>query len=218
MTAAMDRDDLDEASRQGALAGPSVVERALAAPSRTARLAGIAAAPAVEDRAELIPALARLASGPDRRTAIPAALAARTIARRLAQHELPDDLAADDVASWRASCEAIARRGELFVEVRVIALETAAELARAIDPGALGFELPALLADSDPALRAAAVDLVPRPVPAALRPALVATFTGDADPQVRLAAAAALCSDDGDLDRLRALVKDPGSAGARCLR
>src|SRR5690348_14441508 len=106
MTAAMDRGDIDEAGRQGMLAGPVVVEKALAGPARATELAGIAAAPAVEDRAELLPALAALAAGPDRRTAIPAARAARTIARELAAHDLPDDLAPADLEPWRAAFEA----------------------------------------------------------------------------------------------------------------
>ncbi|MBA3542469.1 MAG: hypothetical protein H0T79_22835, partial [Deltaproteobacteria bacterium] len=72
MRAAIERGDLDEAARQGAMAGPVIVERALASRDRTTQLAGIVAATEVEDRAELLPALATLASGPDRRTAIPA--------------------------------------------------------------------------------------------------------------------------------------------------
>ena len=98
MRAALERGDLDEAVRQGALAGPVVVERALHAGDRATRLAGIAAAPVVEDRAELLDALADAAGGPDRRTAIPAAAAARAIARELERQGRPDDLAADDVA------------------------------------------------------------------------------------------------------------------------
>src|SRR5690349_13673504 len=93
MTAAMSRGDIDEAARQGALAGPVVVEKALHSANRATRLAGIAAAPAVADRAELLPALADAAAGPDRRTAIPAARAALAIANELVAHELPDDLA-----------------------------------------------------------------------------------------------------------------------------
>ena len=67
MKAAMERGDIDEASRQGVLAGPAVVEAALASPDRATRLAGIAAAPAVDDRIELLDALAQVAAGPDAR-------------------------------------------------------------------------------------------------------------------------------------------------------
>ena len=45
MTAAIERGDLDEAARQGALAGPGVVEQALRSNVRETVLAGIVAAP-----------------------------------------------------------------------------------------------------------------------------------------------------------------------------
>jgi hypothetical protein len=158
MTAALDRGDLDEVARQGALAGPSIVEHALASHDRAAQLAAIVAAPAVEDRVELLPALARVAATTDRRTAIPAARAALAIARAFGQRELPDDVAADDVEIWRASFEALARSSAHLVETRVLALETAHVLAR----DQLGFDLAAILADPDPdvALAAAAIACV----------------------------------------------------------
>ncbi|MGE5187357.1 MAG: hypothetical protein ACM31C_35165 [Acidobacteriota bacterium] len=161
MTSAFERGDLDEAARQGALAGPVVVERALASATRATQLAAIVAAPAVEDRAELLPALARVAGGPDRRTAIPAARAARTIARELAKQGLPDDLAPGDLDDWRAAFETIARGHDHFVEVRVIALDTASALAHVVDPSALGFDRDAFAKDPDPALRTEAAALVP---------------------------------------------------------
>jgi hypothetical protein len=158
MTAALDRGDLDEVARQGALAGPTIVEQALASHDRVAQLAAIVAAPAVEDRVELLPALARVAGTTDRRTAIPAARAALAIARGFGQHELPDDIAPDDVESWRASFEALARSGAHLVETRVLALETAHALAR----DQLGFDLAVLLRDPDPdvALAAAVIACV----------------------------------------------------------
>src|SRR5688572_16998702 len=97
MTDAFERGDIDEASRQGVLAGPSIVEEAFDVPVRSTKLAAIVAAPRVEARPELLPALAELASSADRRVAIPAAHAARTIARELSLRELPDDIADDDV-------------------------------------------------------------------------------------------------------------------------
>ncbi len=158
MTAALDRGDLDEVARQGALAGPSVVERALASHDRVAQLAGIVAASAVEDRVELLPALARVAATTDRRIAIPAARAALTIARAFGQRERPDDIAPDDVEDWRASFEALARSSTHLVETRVLALETAHALAR----DQLGFDLAPMLADPDPdvALGAAVIACV----------------------------------------------------------
>ena len=218
MTAALDRGDIDEAARQGALAGPAVVEKALVAASRTTRLAAIAAAPITEDRAELLPDLADVAAGPDRRTAIPAARAAVKIATELSQHDKPDDLAAEDVAAWRARFESIARNADHFVEVRIAALDTAQALG--------GFDLPAALADPDPLLRTEALDLTPRPAPDPLRAALAQTVTSDADPRVALAAARLLCADDPKagiaalgavgVARLAKLPRDRDAA--RCLR
>jgi hypothetical protein len=158
MVAALARGDLDEVARQGAIAGPAAVEKSLAGPGRDSVLAGIVAAPAVEDRAELLPALARVAAGPDRRTAIPAARAARTIAAELAAHELPDDLAPGDVDDWRARFAELALARDHFVEVRIAALDAASSLAHVNDPAALGFDA-ALLTDPDPLVAAEAQSL-----------------------------------------------------------
>ena len=196
MTNALERGDIDEAGRQGVLAGPAIVEKGLASPKRSTRLAAIAASVAVDDRAELLPALAVQASSADRRTAIPAALAARTIARELAKNELADDLGPDDIATWRALFEQVAGNQRRFIEVRVLALDTVSSLATVVDPTSLGFDLNVALKDPDPALRAAAVQLVPRPTPAALRQPLAAAVLGDADNKVALGAAQALCGDD----------------------
>lgn len=204
MRAAIDRGDLDEAARQGAQAGPAVIEAALAAPDRAARLAGIAAAAPSDaelpaGRAELLDALARAAAQPDRRTAIPAARAAREIARSLLGHarpagaapDLPDDLSAADVAAWREAWAQLAARTDLWIELRVLALDTAA----ALDPGGTGVELAAALSDLDPAYRRAVLAVVPMPVPQGLRGTLAAAVAKDEDPAVALAAAAILCAD-----------------------
>ena len=197
MRAAMLRGDVDEAARQGELAGPVIIEEALAAPDRPARLAAIAAAPSVEGRAELLEALAVVARGPDRRTAIPAARAARTIARELTERELPDDIASDDVIAWRDAWAAIAARADRWIELRVLALDTAAALDRAATPGAdgIGMRLDTALADHDPAFRRAAIAVVPSPVPATMRTALATALAKDTDADVALAAAQALCFD-----------------------
>lgn len=232
MKAAMERGDIDEASRQGVLAGPAVVEAALASPDRATRLAGIAAAPAVDDRIELLDALAQVAAGPDARSAIPAARAARAIARGFARTELPDDLAPADVAAWRDRWSTLALARDRWVEVRVLSVE----IALALDPSGMPFA--AVLAEPDPAVRRAAVSAVPMPVPEALRPALAATVTNDADPQVALGAAQALCADlvadpakpvldalgSQGIARLKTLAATPGLSRAmkrdlaRCLK
>jgi hypothetical protein len=200
MRAAMERGDVDEAARQGVNGGAFVVEAALNAPDRAARLAGIVAAPDVEGRAELLDALANVAGGADRRIAIPAARAARAIARELAERELPDDIASDDAITWRDVWAALAMRGDRWIELRVLALDTAAALDRAATvPGAapqrIGVALDIALGDRDPAFRRAAVANVPAPVPAVMRAPLGKAIASDTDEDVALAAAHALCFD-----------------------
>lgn len=193
MRAAFEHGDLDAAARQGMLAGPAVVEQALGSPDRMTRLAAIAAAPIVEDRAELLDALARVAGGADRRTAIPAAGAARAIARELAGHDRPDDLAEDDLATWREAWAALAMRGDRWIELRILALDTAAALdLTGIHAGA-GVDLAAALRDPDPAFRRAAATIVPLPAAATTYAALAGAVVHDRDPDVALGAAQSLC-------------------------
>jgi len=235
MTAAFEAGDRDEASRQGVAAGPAVIEEALTTGTRAAQLAAITAAPAAEARFELLPALATSAGSGDRRTAIPAARAARRIARELAQSALDgdgmDELGTDDVATWRALFDDLAKNPHRFIEVRVLALDTVAALAQVIDPNALGFDLAASLADPDPALRAIAVGNVPRPTPESARAPLANAVKNDADDKLALIAAQALCGDDPQaalaflgaqgIDRIKTLVagKPPRTTrdARRCL-
>jgi hypothetical protein len=165
MVAALDRGDVDECSRQGQLAGFSIVSKALTSSVARERLAGGIAAPAVEDAAELLPVLAIAASAADHRIAVPAARAAWTIAHVLAEHGLPDDLTPDDIDAWRASFELIAHDHDRFVEVRVRALAIATELAHVVDPRAVGFDAKLFAADADPDVRAEAAALAPYDIP-----------------------------------------------------
>jgi hypothetical protein len=235
MRAAIDRGDIDEAARQGMLAGPSIIVTALAAPDRPARLAGIAAAPSATDRENLLLPLAKLAAKPDRRTAIPAATAARTIARELARRtDPPDDIPLEDIATWRDRWAELARGADRWIELRVIALDTAAALDRT---GGIGVDLAAALADPDPAFRRAAIAVVPMPVPPSMRAPLAQAVVKDTDAAVALAAAATLCADlavdpvqpvldalgGPGIERIRALVTGSGSPALikdakRCLR
>lgn len=230
MRAAIDRGDIDEASRQGVLAGPAVIEEALAAVDRSARLAGIAAAPQATDRLELLAPLARTAAGPDRRVAIPAAHAARTIARDFGHRDLPDDIAVEDIATWAAEWTKLARDRERWIELRVVALDVAVALDRAVDLGPM-------LVDPDAAFRRAAIEVIPMPVPVALHAPLATVVAKDNDPAVALAAAATLCTDLATdppqpilaalgqlgLDRIKSLVTGSGpklqlADAKRCLR
>ncbi|MFN0248152.1 MAG: hypothetical protein ACKV2T_14775, partial [Kofleriaceae bacterium] len=214
MKAALEKGDLDEASRQGVLAGPAVIESALASRDRATVLAGIAAAPRVEGRADLLEVLGTLAAGPDRRVAIPAARAAVAIAREMVQPDPPDDLADADLVLWRDRFAEIANDRARWIEVRVLAVDAAAYLERArrpamnagpSSPGTIAFD-PAraeilgvawtrAMADPDPAFRRAVLAHVPAPTPPAMWPHLVKVIGADADPHVALAATAALCAD-----------------------
>lgn len=142
MKAALEAGDLDRAGLQGVLAGPAVVEQALTSRDRATRMAGIAAAPATDDRIELLEPLASAAAGPDRRTAIPAARAgvsiARELAREVAEGDLPDDVAAEDVLRWRDAWGEIARDRSRWIEVRVLALDVTAALDASVHASAMG--------------------------------------------------------------------------------
>jgi hypothetical protein len=214
MRAAFERGDADEAARQGALAGPVVVERALGDPDRMTRLAAIAASPIVEDRAELLDALARVAAGPDRRTAIPAAAAARTIARELASHDRPDDIADDDIVTWRTAWAALAGRSDRWIELRLLALDTAA----ALDHGGPGVELAAALRDPDPAFRRAASSVIALPAPPSTHAALADAVIRDVDPQVALAAAQTLCMSFSAAADARPILDALGAPGLARIR
>jgi len=200
MAAAVERGDADEASRLGVLAGPAVVEDGLRSQLRSTQLAAVAAAPMVEARSELLPELATLAQSGDRRVAIPALRAARTIARELAtaagDGETADDLDPDDLTTWRALFEGLVANPHRFVEVRVLAIDTVAALSRVITPTEVGFDLAGVLGDPDPAIRLIAILNVPRPTPASARTALVSAVTSDVDDAVALAAAQVLCGDE----------------------
>jgi len=145
MRAAIDQGDLDEAARQGALAGPAVIEQALVAKDRPTRLAAILAAPLADGGFDLLEALSQVAIDPDRRVAIPAARAARAIAYELSRHDIPDDIAVADLAQTRDIWVAIAIDRERPITLRVLALETAAAIDRLVSSG-IGVALPAALA------------------------------------------------------------------------
>jgi len=229
MRAAVERGDLDEAARQGAMAGPAVVERALASRDRTTQIAGIAAARLVEDRAELLAPLARIAGGGDRGTAQPAAEAARAIARELAARDRSDDLAPGDLAAWQAAWADLALRGDRWIELRVAALDAAASL----DPAGIGVDLAAALGDADLEFRRAVVVAVHLPVSPRAHAALAGAIVHDVDALTALGAAQSLCLSleaaprkpildavgPAGIARLRALVTaPPAGATATALR
>jgi len=203
LAAAYVRGDLDEVARLGGQLGASGLAPLLAGPAAPA---AIAAAPAAPDAWELLADLAVPAAGWDRALAAPAARAAAQIARHLDAGGVERaEIADDDLAASQATWLALARRADRWADVRVHALEVVARVAaaRAGDDPAPGgaappaYDLAGFLADGDPEVRRAALELLPQPLPAPLRPALATAVADDADPAVALAAAQALCADLG---------------------
>jgi hypothetical protein len=118
-------------------------------------------------------------------------------------------------------------RGDRWIELRLLALDTAA----ALDPAGVGVELGAALHDPDPAFRRAAATIVPLPAPPASYAALAGAVIGDTDPEVALGAAQSLCMSVDDvrrpvldalgaagLARIRALVTSERSPDATAVR
>jgi hypothetical protein len=233
----------DIAGLRRAGAGGEDVARALRSGDRATVQGAIVAAEAVPDAWALLGPLADLAGSWDRATAAPAARAAARIARSLdGDAAIVGDVPDDRLATYGAAWQAIADRGDRWGDVRVHALEVATHVYRARSATAddlidVAAPLLAAAADADPQLRRAALELLPVPVPAALRAALVTRISTDADRGVRLAAAQALCAavpedaaavlaalGEPGLDALRADVsapaEDAGAAlldAARCL-
>lgn len=216
--AAHERGDADEVVRLAGQAGAAGIAPLLASDDRGAIHAGLAAATHAPDPWDLLGELGELAAGWDRALAAPAARAAATIARQLDDElaitmELPDDLLATQQAAWAA----LSARADRWADVRVHALEVAALLGvtrRATADGDAGLDaqLTAAMTDADPEVRRAACELVPQPVPEAMRAPLGAVVRDDPDDTVVLAAAQALCADLAFDDRAPA-VTTIGDAG-----
>ena len=212
----------DIAGLRRAGAGGEDVARGLRSGDRATVMGAIVAAEAAPDPWVLLEPLAAQAGGWDRAVAGPAARAAARIARGLdgdtaIYADVPDERLAAIVAAWQP----LAERADRWSDVRVHALEVSIRVSRARDATAEDMvdDLPLLEAaasDPDPQLRRAALELVPVPAPAALRPWLVTRIATDAEPRVKLAAAQALCAavPEDALDVLAAL----GEPGLEALR
>ncbi len=232
--------DRDAVAAIGAGSGAAPLAQVLAGGGRRARLAACRAAPSAPDAWALIGPLAAVADRPDRALAVEAARAAGTIAAALDRDallgaEAPDDEVRAALTAWRS----IGADAHRWPDVRVRALEIGRDLAAALGPDATGDDAPydaaARIADPDPEVRRAALELLPpRDPPLALAAAALA----DPDPEVAVAAAQAMCTglalgDDpapalaaagaDGLARMRALVVDSALAAparldtARCL-
>jgi hypothetical protein len=205
-------------------AGPEELAAAVVGPDAVAARAAAFAAPAVQDGWSMLDELARAAGGWDRGRAVDATRAGLAIARGLdGDAAITADLADDVLAELAASWHELARRADRWADVRVGALEIAARLTRARrataddDPG-LGYDLAAMLADGDPAVRRAAAELVPQPSPPITRSVLGAAVAADADPAVVVAAAQAVCADLGAGDPEAPILGALGAAGIERLR
>jgi hypothetical protein len=132
-----------ELARLGARAGArglrpllGVEEPAATPPAREVRLAAVLAAPAAEDAWDLLAPLAVHAAGPDRLLAASAAASAAVIAVRLHRdwsgaHEAQESAPADLVGVQQRWLD-VARDPGRWVDVRVLALETAVALGRVL--------------------------------------------------------------------------------------
>jgi hypothetical protein len=156
-----------------------------------------AAAHAADGWALLVP-LAEVAAGGDRSLAVPAARTAVGIAaaldrERVLDLDIPDDELATALTAWRD----LGADGNRWADVRVLALEVGVHLHGALGADALSedvaFDAAARIADDDPEIRRAALELLG---PGALPADAIATRVTDDDPDVARAAAQALCRAD----------------------
>jgi hypothetical protein len=197
----------------------------LVASDRAEVSAALEAAPAAPDAWELLDDLARLASSWDRSQAAPAARAAARIARTLdpdlvITQEIPDD----KLASWQRTWAELGARVDRWGDVRVHAIEVAANLAAArvataADPPGVGYDLAATLRDGDPEVRRVACELMPQPLPPDVSAVLGDAVAIDADPAVALSCAQALCSDlrYQDAERVLVALGEDGKARLRAI-
>jgi hypothetical protein len=204
--AAFRRGDLDETTRLLQRAGRDAAATALAG-SRTSALAAMWA---VQERGEPwpLPPLAAAAGSSDRRRALAATQAALAIATRLGMESAEaEDLDGETLTGWQADWLAVARRTDTWIDVRSDSVEVAVllgRLAAALEPAAakpgedaLSAALLALLADEDPAMRRAALELLGTPLARPVREEVARLIVSEAEPAVARAAAAALCSELG---------------------
>lgn len=217
------RGDLDETARRFHRAGRDAVLVAVRGADRTAALAALWTMQERAEPWPLA-VLAELAASSDRRRARAAAAVAATLAARLSVEAAEaEDLDGEELLSWQADYLAIAGRADGWIDVRTDCLEVAALLGRvalvlgvapaaptAVPPSPPSPAAPArppaatspgdaallaALADPDPAMRRAAVDLFASPIPPPIRAELARLAAAEADPVVARAAAAALCAE-----------------------
>jgi hypothetical protein len=188
----------DEIARAGQRLSATQTADALAGSDRELALAAASAAPWVADRIWLLLALGEAARSPDRPLAAAAARSAARIAGnldgdQLLQRDVPADWVRARMAEYRAQAADVGR----WTDVRVASLEVAAHLHRALveraAPSEPAYDLAAVLADPEPELRRAALELTLGPLDADRRSLVAARVKSDEDPVVVAAASQALC-------------------------
>jgi hypothetical protein len=188
----------DELARAGQRLAAKEATDALTGADRELALAAASAAPWVGDRIWLLVALGEAARSPDRPLAAAAARSAARIAGnldgdQLLQRDVPPDWVRARMAEYRAQAADAGR----WTDVRVASLEVAAHLHRALleraAPSEPAYDLSAVLADPEPELRRAALELTIGPLDEDQRSLVAARVKSDEDPAVVAAAAQALC-------------------------
>jgi hypothetical protein len=224
VVAAMQRGDLDEVARLGGQVGSAALATALVAPDRTEALTAVAV---VAARRELwaLPWLAALAGGPDRRRALAAVDAALQIVSVLdVESAAAADLDSGATGQWQDQWLALAQRRRRWIDVRVASLEVAARLGRGsaeagapnpLAPG--GPAWAAMLADPDPAMRRAVLDVTEAPLPAGPRAEVAKLVSSEADANVAASAAALVCAELA-ARRPPAVLTELGEAGVQRVR
>ena len=189
------------------------LSRLLASGDRRVVLASLVATRTAADGWQMLSALAGHARQPDRPIAELAAEIALALTRALARDALPgQDSATHDLSAHRAAWRAVLEQASLAIDIRVRAVEILTTLAHASGDPEPPFPLAVALADEDPELRRAALELWPPGHVAKLRAHAVRLLTEDAEPAVALAAAQALCSPgpDADMPAVLTAIGDPG--------
>lgn len=215
-------DDVERAARN---AGARRLSLALAgaASDRVLALAAADGAPFAEDAIWLLVPLAEAARSPDRPLAVRAARAAARIAGAvdpgdLLERDVPPDWTRARIRDLRA----VAADPGRWTDVRVLALEAAARLHRALGseagPADAPYDLAQAAADPDPEIRRAAFELLASP----LRPAELAIAAGavaaEVDLTVALAAGQAACDGLRFGDPARPVLAALGARGLVRLR
>jgi hypothetical protein len=223
LKAALLSGDLGEVPRLGASLPTSDLRAALQSRDRLVRLAACRAAPAAQDGWVLLAGLARAAATPDRPIAACAARSAVVIARALDRehveaHDIPDDALRTRLDAWRA----VGADPGRWPDVRVHALEVSAYLARALGPDAtpadVAYDLGARLADHEPEVRRAALELIPHAPGAVPLDAVAKRVTEDRDDTVALVAAQVMCAGLAHDDPPAPVLAAMGEAGLARLR